>query len=153
VFIPRESNSRGVKILIMKSSQHNKWMAESYKEALKANSIGEVPVGCVIVKNGQAIGRGHNCTITRNDPVGHAEIVAIRRAAHRIGNWRLTGATAYVTVKPCRMCQAAFAWARVSTIYYGSRPNKPEPPNKISVRYVRHNDSGVLMQRFFSKRR
>jgi len=137
----------------MENSQHNKWMAIAYREALKANSIGEVPVGCVIVKDGLAIGRGHNCTITKNDPVGHAELLAIRRAAHRTGNWRLTGAQAYVTVKPCRMCQSAFAWARIDTIYYGSRPNKPEPPNKISMRYVKHNDAGVLMQCFFSKRR
>jgi tRNA(adenine34) deaminase len=82
-----------------------------------------VPVGAVVVIDGQVVGRGGNQPISANDPTAHAEIVAIRDAARRIGNYRLPGATLYVTVEPCLMCVGAMIHARIDTLVFGT----PEP--------------------------
>jgi tRNA(adenine34) deaminase len=83
----------------------------------------EVPVGAVIVVDGAIVGRGYNQPIGAQDPTAHAEIVAIREAAQRIGNYRLTGATLYVTIEPCQMCVGAMVHARIARVVYGA----PEP--------------------------
>jgi len=82
---------------------------------------GEAPVGAVIVKDGLVIGQGSNRIYLDNDPIAHAEILAIREAAKSIGDWRLLGATAYVTLEPCIMCAAALIHARVPRLVYGAR--------------------------------
>ena len=92
-------------------------------EAAKAREAGEVPVGAVVVLDDAVIGVGFNQPITSTDPTAHAEIVALRAAAARVGNYRLTGATLYVTVEPCLMCVGAMVHARVGTLVYGA----PEP--------------------------
>ena len=85
----------------------------------QAAAAGEVPVGAVVVLDGEIIGEGFNQPITANDPTAHAEIVAMRDAARRIGNYRLNGASLYVTVEPCLMCVGAIVHARIAAVVYG----------------------------------
>lgn len=95
-------------------------MREALDLADRAAAAGEVPVGAVVVKGGEVIGRGHNHPIAAHDPTAHAEVVALREAAAALGNYRLTGATLYVTVEPCLMCVGAAIHARVATVVYGA---------------------------------
>ncbi len=107
---------------IIKSME--KYMEEALKEAEKAYSSGEVPIGCVIVKEGKIIGRGHNQTQTKKDPTAHAEMLAIRQAAGHLGGWRLLDTQLYVTCEPCSMCAGAIIWARIPKVIYGVRDPK-----------------------------
>ena len=107
---------------IIKSME--KYMEEALKEAHKAYDLGEVPIGCVIVKEGRIIGRGHNLTETKKDPTAHAEILAIRQAAKHVGGLRLLNTQLYVTCEPCSMCAGAIIWARISTVVFGVRDTK-----------------------------
>ncbi len=95
------------------------WMGIALREAKKAGDRGEIPIGAVVVKDGVIIGRGHNLREGKQDPVAHAEIIAIRQAARKIGNWRLTGATLYVTLEPCLMCMGAILLARIYRVVFG----------------------------------
>ena len=97
-----------------------RWMQEALKLAEKAEAEGEVPVGAIIVKDGEIIGRGWNHPIAAHDPTAHAEIVAMRAAAQTLGNYRLTGTTLYVTLEPCPMCAGAMVHARVGRLVYGA---------------------------------
>ena len=87
------------------------------KEAEKAALEGEVPVGAVIVKDGEIIARGHNQNETLKDPTAHAEVMALRQAGAVLGGWRLPGCEMYVTVEPCSMCAGAIVWARIQKLY------------------------------------
>jgi len=98
-------------------------MRAALAEAARAAEIGEVPVGAIVVMDGKIAGTGHNQPITARDPTSHAEIVAMRAAAKRIRNYRLSGATLYVTVEPCLMCVGAMIHARIDTVVFGT----PEP--------------------------
>jgi tRNA(adenine34) deaminase len=89
-------------------------------EAEAAAESGEVPVGAVVVVGGEVIARGHNRSETDNDPSAHAEIVALRQAARETGNYRLTGATLYVTLEPCAMCMGALVQARIERLVFGA---------------------------------
>jgi len=142
-------------------------MREALAEAAAAARAGEVPVGAVVVVDGEIVGRGRNQPIGSHDPTAHAEIVAMRDAATRLGNYRLTGATLYVTVEPCVMCVGAMVHARIATLVFGTPEPKAgaiestqraheHPALNHRVRVV----SGVLtaecrdvMQRFFEGRR
>ena len=95
-------------------------MREAIDLADRAAAAGEVPVGAVVVQGGEVIGRGHNQPIGAHDPTAHAEVVALREAAKAVGNYRLPGATLYVTVEPCLMCVGAAIHARVATVVYGA---------------------------------
>lgn len=103
-------------------------MLEALKEAEKARDKGEIPIGAVIVKEGEIIGRGHNLTETEKDPTAHAEIVAIRQAGKMLGEtlgWRrLSGCSMYVTVEPCSMCAGAIVWARIEKLIIGTMDPK-----------------------------
>ncbi len=100
-------------------------MREALREAEKSLSEGEVPVGCVIADGGGVIvGRGHNTPISRKDPTAHAEINAIREAAGKIGNYRLSGCSAFVTIEPCTMCAGALLQSRIGEIVYGAVDKK-----------------------------
>lgn len=96
------------------------YMREALNEARIAASLGEVPVGCVIVRDGVIIARGHNLTETQKDPTVHAEMNALRDAAKVLGGWRLPGCSAYVTCEPCSMCAGAMVWARIEELYIGA---------------------------------
>lgn len=95
-------------------------MQEALKEARLALQEGELPIGCVIARDGEIIARGHNLREQTNDPTAHAEIVAMRRAAEVLGSWRLEGCTLYVTLEPCPMCAGAISQARVEHLVYGA---------------------------------
>ncbi len=99
---------------------HKKYMQEAILEARKAFSKNEVPIGAVVVLNNKIIGRGHNRREELGDPTAHAEMLAIRDAAQRLGKWRLTGASLYVTLEPCPMCAGAIVNARVQKLIYGA---------------------------------
>ena len=88
--------------------------------AQQAASIEEVPVGAIVVANGEVIGRGFNCPIDSNDPTAHAEIVAMRDAAKNLGNYRLSGCELYVTIEPCTMCLGAMVHARIKRVIFGA---------------------------------
>jgi tRNA(adenine34) deaminase len=96
-------------------------MQEALVEASAAARLGEVPVGAVVVKDGEIIGRGHNLRETSNDPTTHAEMIAIRQAAETLGSWRLIGCTLYVTLEPCVMCMGAIILARIPRLVFGCR--------------------------------
>lgn len=96
------------------------WMRRALELAEQAEGEGEVPVGAVLVINDEAAGEGWNQPIGSSDPTAHAEIMALRRAAERVGNYRLSGSTLYVTLEPCVMCAGAIVQARVSRLVYGA---------------------------------
>ena len=89
-------------------------------EAEKAAALGEVPIGAVIVRDGEVVGRGHNRREIDGDPLAHAELAAIREAAERVGGWRLEGCTMYVTLEPCAMCAGALVNSRVERLVFGA---------------------------------
>ena len=100
-------------------NQHEKYMKEALKLAKKAYTLGEVPIGCVIVYEDKIIGRGYNRRKTDKNTLSHAEITAINKASKKMGDWRLEGCTLYVTLEPCQMCAGAIVQARIPTIYMG----------------------------------
>lgn len=102
---------------------HESWMREALALARQAGARGEVPVGAVVVVDGECVGRGRNGPIATVDPTAHAEIEALRMAARTVGNYRLPGAALYVTVEPCAMCAGAMVHARIEHLVYGA----PEP--------------------------
>jgi tRNA(adenine34) deaminase len=101
-----------------------RFMRAALEQALEAGRRGEVPVGAVVVLDDEIVGAGFNQPIGGQDPTAHAEIVAMREAAKRLGNYRLTGATLYVTIEPCQMCVGAMVHARVERVVYGTREPK-----------------------------
>lgn len=98
----------------------DKYMNEAILEAKKAAEAGEVPIGAVVVKDGEIIAKNHNRMHELGDPTAHAEMLAIREAAKKLGGWRLTGCSMYVTIEPCSMCAGAMIWARIEDLYIGS---------------------------------
>jgi len=101
-----------------------KYMQAAFEEAKKAAAMGEVPIGAVIVRDGEIIARGHNRTETDRDPTAHAEMIAIREAAKVLGGWRLLGCQMFVTTEPCSMCAGAIVWARIEKLYIGTMDPK-----------------------------
>jgi tRNA(adenine34) deaminase len=142
-------------------------MRAALEQALEAERRGEVPVGAVVVADGAVIGAGFNQPITTHDPTAHAEIVAMRQAASRLANYRLTGATLYVTIEPCQMCVGAMVHARIARLVYGTREPKagaiesamrahehPALNHRVdAVGGVLEEECRAVMQRFFQGRR
>lgn len=95
-------------------------MQEALALAAQGATLGEVPVGAVVVQNGEIIGRGFNCPISGHDPSAHAEMVAVRAAAQALGNYRLSGSTLYVTLEPCSMCAGLIVHSRIARVVYGA---------------------------------
>lgn len=131
-------------------------------EANKAMAMGEVPVGCVIVANGQVVGRGHNLTETLADVTAHAEIQAITAAANTLGGKYLNDCTLYVTLEPCVMCAGAIGWAQVQRVVYGAADEKrgftiyaPKAlhPKCTVLSGVLETECRELIQIFFAKKR
>jgi tRNA(adenine34) deaminase len=106
------------------NNEYEGWMREAIGEARTAEALTEVPIGAVIVFDGQIIGRGHNLRETSFDPTAHAEMIAIREASKRLGAWRLTGCTLYVTLEPCPMCAGAIVQSRIDRVVYGTTDPK-----------------------------
>jgi tRNA(adenine34) deaminase len=103
------------------NSDDGKYMRLAIEEAIKARDMGEVPVGAVIVgEDGEIISKAHNLCETTSDPTAHAELLAIREASRKLENWRLTGATLYVTLEPCAMCMGAMVLARIKRVVFGA---------------------------------
>jgi tRNA(adenine34) deaminase len=142
-------------------------MDEALDLARAAAASGEVPVGAIVVKDGQIIGRGANRPLGDHDPTAHAEIIAIREAAKALGNDRLTGCDLWVTLEPCAMCAGAIAHARIARLYYAASDpkggavehgpklfeqatihHKPEVYNGIGA-----DEAGEMLKAFFSERR
>ncbi len=142
---------------------HAGYMRQALAEAEKAYALGEVPIGAVVVLDGEIIGRGHNLREVLKDSTAHAEILALREAAGKIGDWRLNGATLYSTIEPCPMCAGALVQFRVETLVYGAADPKAGAVDSVMdvVRQPRFNHqvevvAGVLeeecrqiIQRFF----
>ena len=136
-------------------------------EARRAMAHGDVPVGAVVVRDGVVIAAACNERELRNDPTAHAEIIALRAAAERVGSWRLTDCTLYVTLEPCTMCAGAIINARVGTVVFGAADlkagalgslyNLAADPRLNHSPVVRHGvlaaDSATLLQEFFSTQR
>ena len=140
----------------------NRYMQMALAEANKAMAMGEVPVGCVIVANGQVVGRGHNLTETLADVTAHAEIQAITAAANTLGGKYLNDCTLYVTLEPCVMCAGAIGWAQVQRVVYGVAdekrgftiyaPKALHPKCTVSSG-VLETECRELIQTFFAKKR
>ena len=136
-------------------------------QAVLAQSAGEVPVGAVVVLNGEVIASGCNQPIGRNDPTAHAEIVVLREAALRIGNYRLAGCELYVTLEPCAMCAGAIQHARIARLVWGAKDPKTGACGSVvdlfSQPLLNHHaqvvsevmapESAALLQGFFAQRR
>ncbi|WP_122227847.1 tRNA adenosine(34) deaminase TadA [Pseudomonas syringae group genomosp. 3] len=105
---------------IIDRSNDQHFMREALALAAQGALLGEVPVGAVVVQNGEIIGRGYNCPISGSDPSAHAEMVAIRDAARALDNYRLPGSTLYVTLEPCSMCAGLIVHSRVARVVYGA---------------------------------
>jgi tRNA(adenine34) deaminase len=106
------------------SSDDQKWMRRALELASEAALQGEIPVGAVIVSEGEIIAEAGNLKESNGDPLGHAEILAIRKAAEKLGRWRLSGCTLYVTLEPCTMCSGAIIHARLDRVVYGATDPK-----------------------------
>ena len=142
-------------------------MREALTLAAIAEAHGEVPVGAVVVSDGAIIGRGYNQPIISHDPSAHAEIIAMREAAARIGNYRLTGCELYVTLEPCVMCAGAIMHARIARLVFGAADPKTGAcgsvvnlfaaaslnPHAIVVSGVLAAECGARLSAFFSQRR
>ena len=145
----------------------DRFMLAALEEARLAAAAGEVPVGAVVVLAGRILARGHNTPIGLADPTAHAEVLALRSAAARIGNYRLPGAALYVTVEPCAMCAGALLNARVSRLIYGAPDPKagavasrlrlleaPGLTHRVAVTAgLRGEECGALLRDFFQARR
>lgn len=107
-------------LLTLQNAEDERFMRMAYGEAMKAFDMKEIPIGCVIAKDGMVIGKGYNQVETMKDATAHAEIIAIGTAANKLENWRLDGCTLYVTLEPCPMCAGAILNSRVSRVVYGS---------------------------------
>lgn len=146
---------------------HLKYMKTALALARRALEREEVPVGAVVVWHDRVIGRGWNQTIFRTDPCAHAEIVALRQAARRMGNYRLTSATLYCTLEPCAMCAGALVHGRLRTLVYGARDPKAGAVDShlslLGASFLNHRievisgvlqeDAGKLLREFFRQKR
>ena len=145
----------------------NKWMKLALAEAKKAELVGEVPVGAVLIKDNKLISKAHNQPIANIDPTAHAEIQAIRLASKSLNNYRLNGLTLYVTLEPCIMCLGAIANARISNLIFGAFDNKSGACgsclNLTKLHCINHkieiiggilsSESKTMLQSFFKSKR
>ena len=130
-------------------------MRRALELARRAQSEGEVPVGCVLVLENRILGEGWNRPVSASDPTAHAEIQAMRAAATAIKNYRLTGATLYVTLEPCDMCVGAMFHARIARVVYGATdPKKQVLKNQVELEGgLLAQECGALLSTFFASRR
>ncbi len=151
----------------MTTQQHQHWMQLALQRAAQAAANDEVPVGAVVVRDGELLGQGFNQVISAADPSAHAEIIALRDAAQKIGNYRLSGATLYVTLEPCTMCAGALVHARIAELVFAAREPRAgvvcsscqildEPWYNHKVNWqegVLAEESSAMLRAFFRARR
>ncbi len=151
----------------MERAAADRWMQEALEEARRAEAEGEIPVGAIILINEKIVGRGHNHSIRSHDPTAHAEVLALRHAAHSMRNYRLPGSILVVTIEPCLMCIGALIHARVDEIVFGAADpkagavqsvfqmaNAPQLNHQIAVTPgVLADECGELLRAFFELRR
>ncbi len=144
-----------------------RWMEHALALARKAEAIGEVPVGAVLVRDDEVLGEGFNTLVRDHDPSAHAEMSAIRAAAARVGNYRLPGTTLYVTLEPCAMCAGAIVQARIERVVYGADDPRTGAARSVFrildnpalnhrcavVSGVLAEESGAMLRAFFRARR
>ena len=144
-----------------------RFMREALAEAARGGAAGEVPIGAVVIIAGAVVGRAHNAPVALSDPTAHAEVLALREAGAKAGNYRLPGATLYVTVEPCAMCCGALVNARVARVVYGARDPKAGAVESLfqlledrrlnhrveAVGGVLAGESAALLREFFDRRR
>jgi tRNA(adenine34) deaminase len=142
-------------------------MREALDEARRGLAVGEVPVGAIVVLDGEIVGRAHNAPVTLADPTAHAEVLALRAAGSKTGNYRLIGATLYATIEPCTMCCGAALHARVARVVYGAADPKAGAVaslyrllddgrlnhRAVALGGVLAEESAALLRRFFETRR
>lgn len=152
---------------MQKNSLDCQYMKEAIKQAKKAAAIGEVPIGCVIVYQDKIIARGYNRRNTEGSTLAHAELVAIKKAAKKLGDWRLEGCTMYVTLEPCPMCAGAIVQARIPRVVIGALNPKAGCAGSIldlfQVRQFNHQveketgimeeECSIIMKEFFKELR
>jgi len=145
----------------------NYYMGLALLEARQAYSLGEIPIGAVLVVGDEVVASAHNMRETWNDATAHAEVIVIREACQKLGRWRLTGATIYVTIEPCPMCAGALVMSRVDRLVYGSSDYKAGAVESIFnvvqhdalnhrlevMAGVRGQECSALMKDFFRERR
>lgn len=145
--------------------ESRKYMEEALKEAKKALDMGEVPIGAVMVREGEIIARGHNLRNTAKNPLRHAEIDVIDAAAKIVGDWRLEDCVLYVTVEPCPMCAGAIVQARIPKVVFGARNskagcagsvldvlNEPKLNHQVEVEEgILQEECGAIMKQFFKR--
>ena len=144
-----------------------KFMKAALKEACKSFELDEVPVGVVIVKDDKIIARVHNLRETKQDPTGHAEISAIKKASKKLKSWRLIDCTLYVTLEPCSMCAGAIMWSRIKRVVYGAKDIKGgaigSSFNLFELKGINHkpevtsgvleNEASAILKDFFKLKR
>lgn len=144
-----------------------RFMKEALKEAHKAYLKDEVPVGCVIVKDGMIISRGHNNKESKRNPLGHAEIVAINKACKKLNNWRLNDCELYVTLEPCIMCCGAIIHSRIKKVYYGAKDEKAGGVESLTYTFdiqglnhyvsyaggIKENECKNILKEYFNSKR
>ena len=143
------------------------WMRQALVLAARAEAEGEVPVGALVVRDDQVLGEGWNQPVALRDPTAHAEVLALRAAAQKIGDYRLGGATLYVTLEPCPMCAAAIAHARIARLVFGAWDPRQGAAgsafNLVASDALNHRvdafggvlseECGAMLKRFFEARR
>ena len=139
------------------------YIDEAYKQAKKAKKLDEVPVGAVVLKNGTVIARAYNNKEKTNDPLGHCELIAIKKACKKLGTWRLSGCDIYVTLEPCMMCLGGLIHARIDRIYYGAKDERFGASSILKTQKFNHYPeliylddkkcSAILSDFFVKKRR
>lgn len=148
-------------------SRDERWMRRALELALRAEGEGEVPVGALVVRGDQVLGEGWNRPIVAKDPTAHAEVLALRAAATQAGDYRLGGATLYVTLEPCPMCAAAMAHARIARLVFGAWDPRQGAAgsvfNLVAADAMNHcvdafggvlsDECGALLRRFFADHR
>jgi tRNA(adenine34) deaminase len=143
------------------------WMTQALAEARRAADLGDVPIGAVVVRGGEVVGRGHNRRELDGDPLAHAELLALREAARQVAGWRLVGCVMYVTLEPCPMCAGALVASRIDRLVYGAPDPKagfcgslgnlvrdPRLNHRLEVSAgVLAEESAVLLRGFFESLR